>query len=129
MTLRGGPPRDRRLHPRAITNLQAAVTAGDHAHSARVINLSMGGALLDLGAAAFEPPLAVGDPVTLAIRCRGRNRLLYVEARVVLWNTSASRVPLLAVQFGELGIEGSEILEELMWEALAQLRGRALAAS
>ncbi|HEY4183736.1 MAG TPA: PilZ domain-containing protein [Polyangia bacterium] len=128
MPRRGGPERDRRLHPRAITNLLAELTVGERSHPARVINLSLGGALLDLGATPLEPPVALGAAVTVAIRYRGRSQPVRVEARAVHWNSAIGPVPLLAVQFAELDEESTEVLEELLWQAMAQLRGRALAA-
>ena len=47
MTLRGPRP-ERRRHPRAITSFSALLSAGTVVMQTRVINLSMGGALLAL---------------------------------------------------------------------------------
>lgn len=121
--------RERRRHTRALTDLKAAVTVGGGSYPARVINLSMGGALLDLGAESPDIPVARGGPVSLVIRCRGREQHLHAEARVVMWNTDLDGTPLLGVQFEPMGDEASEILEELMTEALTELRSRAFVAS
>jgi len=120
--------RERRRHPRALTDLRARVTVGGGAScSARVINLSMGGALLSLGDASLIETVTAGDVLALQIGCRGYERSLRADARVVPWNRAAGRGPLVAVQFGQMGDEDSELLEELMSEALSELRGRAFA--
>lgn len=127
MTLRGGLKRERRRHPRAITEFTAVLTTGKSSYSARVINLSMGGALLDLGGMVPTPAVEVGSHLSLDIRCRGGSGPLHVEGRAVLWNTTSADAPLLAVQFDELAEDSGEVLEELMFEALSELRGRILA--
>ncbi|MBC8132693.1 MAG: PilZ domain-containing protein [Deltaproteobacteria bacterium] len=126
MTVRGGPKQERRRHPRAITNFAAIVTAHLRAYSARVINLSMGGALLDLGRVVPQPTIEIGDRLSIDIRCRGGAGPVRVEGRMVLWNTTSGDVPLLAVQFDETTDESAEILEDLMLEALSELRGRTI---
>jgi hypothetical protein len=122
--------RERRRHPRAITDLSATLVVAGSAYPARVINLSMGGALLDLAGAPHQLPVKVGDALAVEIRCRGRGRggPLHVTAKAVLWNTSSARVPLLAVQFDDVTGTSLDQLEDLMIEALSHLRGRALAA-
>ena len=129
MTQRGNSKQERRRHPRALTDLRATVTFEGGAFTTKVINLSMGGALLDLGDAPFSPSVEAGQPLVLEIRCRPRGCTLRTDARAVLWNRSADRAPLLAVQFEPMAEEPSELLEELMTEALSQLRARAFAAS
>jgi len=126
MTIRRAPKLERRRHPRAITNFSATVTVGRRSYSARVINLSMGGALLDLGRVPPEPSLTAGDLLSLDIRCRGGVGPLHLEARAVMWNTTAGDVPLLAVQFDEITEDNDETLEDLMFEALSELRGRVM---
>ena len=127
MTDHGGPPRERRRHPRALTDLRATMDVRGTSCAARVINLSMGGALLDLGAAPPGATLEKGDLVSLVIRRRGREQQppLVADARVVLWNTAVAGNPLLAVQFEPIPEEATEILEDLMSEAVDELRRRA----
>ena len=157
MTLRGRPKRERRRHPRALTNFSAILVVGGRLYSARVINLSMGGALLDMGPSLPTPAIAAGKDLQVDIRCRGGGLgPLHLDAQAVAWNPNASQVPLsgvategrevgregvkvpvrslpvhgdrlLAVQFGPMSVESAEILEELMFEALYQLHGRLVA--
>lgn len=128
MTQRGISGRERRRHPRALTDLRATVTVDGGSQTAKVINLSMGGALLDLGATPLTSSVEAGHPVTLEIRCHSQGGALHADARVVLWHRTAGPAPLLAVQFEPLGDEEAERLTELLDEALWQLRGRVLAA-
>jgi len=124
MTEHGGPPPERRRHPRALTDLRATMKVRGVPHGARIINLSMGGALLDLGPAPAGVLLDKGELVSLEIRERGREAPLAADARVVLWNTAAADRPLLAVQFEPMADEATEILEDLLSEAIAELRRR-----
>lgn len=126
VTLRGRSksPRERRRHPRAITSFKAIVTAHLRLYPSKVINLSLGGALLDLGGVIPVPAIAVGDHLSVDIRCRGGAGPVRVPGRAVLWNTASGPVPLLAVQFEEMADEAAEILEDLIFEALSELRGR-----
>lgn len=128
MTLRNVERRERRRHPRAIAEFAAVLTAGGRSYRARLVNLSMGGALLDVGAVAPDPAINVGDPVSVAITYGGGFvGPLNLEAKVVLWNTKTRKVPLLAIQFQEVAEADSDVLEELMLNALAQIRERAAA--
>jgi len=111
-----------------MTNFSAVLEAGGRSYAARVINLSMGGALLDLGQVVPETPLVKGVSVSVGIRCRGAAAPLQVEARIVLWNDTSGDVPLLAVQFVDLDDERSELLEELMFNTLAALGDRGVPA-
>jgi hypothetical protein len=110
-------PLERRRHPRSATAFSAELRAGGHRYPTRVINLSLGGALLDLGESASKPELAVGARVTVEIRAR--QETFTAEGRAVLWNTSRGPAPLLAIQFDELAGEAAEALEELL--ALAEI--------
>lgn len=123
--MRPGRKPERRRHPRAIVEFSAVLQAGSRGYPARLVNLSMGGALLDLGAAVRRPPIDVGDPVSLDITYGNVSGPLHLEARAVLWNTTGWGVPLLAVQFFDVPAAESDLLEEMMTEALNQLRGRA----
>lgn len=114
---------ERRRHPRAITNFSAEVTVGARRYGTRVINLSMGGALLDFRKVVPDPVIAVGDRVSVVIRCRGGDSLV-VDGRAVLWNVKSSSEPLLAIQFDEVMADASDLLEELMLLALAEIGGR-----
>lgn len=125
--LRPGSKPERRRHPRAFVDLSATLQAGPRAYGARLVNLSMGGALLDVGAFAPEPPINVGDPVSIDITYGTLAESLHLDARAVLWNTTAWGVPLLAIQFTDVAAAESDLLEEMMNEALNQLRGRATA--
>ena len=125
-TPHAGGNRERRRHPRAIIDLSAVLHSGPHAYSARVVNLSMGGALLDIGAVAPEPAINVGDPVSVDITYASVAGPLHLEASAVLWNTTR-RVALLAIQFKDVPAADSDLLEQMMIEALVQIRGRATA--
>lgn len=113
----GAPSTERRRHPRSATAFSAELRAGGHRYPARVINLSLGGALLDLGQGASKPESAVGARVEVEIRARQER--FTAEGRVVLWNTARGPTPLLAIQFDELTGEAAETLEELL--ALAEI--------
>ena len=128
MTLRGPRP-ERRRHPRAITSFSALLSAGTVVMQTRVINLSMGGALLAFAAGAALDPIPVGTRLTLNIRCQGSSEPLLVEGRAVFWNRTSGTAPLLAVQFDEVTGDSAEILEDLMLEALSDLRGRQLSSA
>lgn len=118
---------ERRRHPRAITDFSAVVNAHGRAYPARVVNLSMGGALLDLGPRAPDPPVRIGDAVSIDVTYASIVGPLRLNATAVLWNMALGPIPMLAIQFQEVGEAESEVLEQLMFEALAQIRGRAAA--
>jgi hypothetical protein len=107
--------------------------AAGRSYRTRVINLSMGGALLDCRRITPAPPIAVGDRVFVNIRCRGELDPFATEGRAVLWQTRSNvgthvgsdRELLLAIQFDEVTGPAAEILEELMAQAWAEIRGRA----
>lgn len=111
------PRNERRRHPRTATTFSAELQADGHLHAARVINLSMGGALLDCGDSI--PTIAVGTRVAVEIRSRSALQTFTAEGRVVLWNTTRGPAPLLAIQFDEITGESAEALEELL--ALASI--------
>ena len=115
---------DRRRHARAITSFSADLEAGSQRYHTRVVNLSMGGALLDFESVPPAATIAVGDAVRVTIRCRGALRSVTVDGKAVLWNLLSGKEPLLAVQFEEVDEEPAEILEELLGEALAELGHR-----
>jgi hypothetical protein len=117
---------ERRRHPRAITNFSGVLTVGTRTYTARIINLSMGGALLDFGRVVPEPSIQMRDRLSLQIRCRGGTGGLLLEGAAVLWNVKVGRDPLLAVQFDEVTGDCADILEDLMLEALAEIAGRVL---
>ena len=123
------PRNERRRHPRALTNLSATLVVGARSHPARVVNLSLGGALLNLGDGASAPALATDDPVEIVITQRGRKKPFQVAARAVLWNRVSGPVPLLAIQFGEMSDDNAELLDELLFEALSVFQYRALTAA
>ncbi|MES1209867.1 MAG: PilZ domain-containing protein [Pseudomonadota bacterium] len=117
--------RERRRHPRAITNFVADVTMAGDRYVTRVINLSMGGALLDFRREGMrQPEIAVGTRLTVNIRCRGGAGAFVTEGKAVLWNQQTAGGPLLAVQFDEITGEAADVLEELLAEALAEIGGR-----
>jgi hypothetical protein len=118
------PKTERRLHPRAITNFSATVVCGAREWGAKVINLSLGGALLDLGPAATGLPVATGDRLTVTIRSRHGGGPVRLGGAVVLWNTKVGRQPLLAMQFDPIADGDTEGLDDLIDEALSELRGR-----
>ncbi len=122
-----GAKPERRRHPRAIIDFSAVLQAGPRAYPARVLNLSMGGALLDIGARSPDPSIKVGDPVSVEITYGSIAGPLHLEASAVLWNSSTGRVPLLAIQFRDVPAAESDVLEQMMTEALVQIRGRATA--
>jgi hypothetical protein len=105
---------ERRRHPRTATTFSAELTAGKHRYATRVINLSMGGALLDFSELASKPKIAVGARVAVEIRSRPLQQTFAAEGRAVLWNTTRGPEPLLAIQFDEMTGDASEMLEELL---------------
>ena len=112
---------ERRRYPRAATSFTAELTVGGRRYTTRVINLSMGGALLDFRDLTSKPKIAVGARVAIQIRSRPLQETFAAEATAVLWNTTRGPEPLLAIQFDEVTGESAEILEELMAEALVDL--------
>src|SRR4051812_4467545 len=90
------PGPERRRHPRAATSFSAELIAGGQRHATRVINLSMGGALLDFRDLAAKPQIAVGARVAIEIRSRPLRETFAAEAKAVLWNTTRRPEPLLA---------------------------------
>jgi hypothetical protein len=113
------PGNERRRHPRTGTTFSGELRVGRHRYATRVINLSMGGALLDFGDLASKPKLAVGARVAVEIRSRHLQQTFAAEGRAVLWNTTRGPEPLLAIQFDEITGESAETLEELL--ALASI--------
>jgi hypothetical protein len=120
------PKAERRRHPRAMTNFSATVVGAAREWTAKVINLSLGGALLDLGKEATDLPIAVGERLTVTVRSRLGTRPVTVSGAAVLWNTKVGRQPLLAMQFDPVVGPGpdADALDELMDEALSEIRGR-----
>jgi hypothetical protein len=116
---RAGDSVERRRYPRTATTFSAELRAGEHGYATRVINLSVGGALLDFRDLASRPTLAVGARVTVEIRSRPLQQTFTAEGRVVLWNTTRGPEPLLAIQFDEITDDDAETLEELL--ALASI--------
>jgi len=108
---------ERRRHPRTATTFSAELTVGEHRLATRVINLSLGGALLDLGAA--RPKVAVGERVAVEIRSRSSNETFAAEGRAVQWSATRLAEPVVAIQFDELAGDAAEALEELL--ALASI--------
>src|SRR5690349_3908122 len=102
----GAPAVERRRHPRAATTFSAELVVDGQRYAARVINLSMGGALLDFRDAASKPRVAVGGRVSVEIRCRAvavpELARFAAEGKAVLWNTTSASEPMLAVQFDEV---------------------------
>ena len=86
-------------------------------------------AFRELAAGAALDPIPVGTLLTLNIRCQGSSEPLLVEGRAVFWNRTSGTAPLLAVQFDEVTGDSAEILEDLMLEALSDLRGRQLSSA
>lgn len=111
------PHNERRRHPRSATTFSAELRADGRRYPTRVINLSLGGALLDFGESASKPEIAVGAHVEVTIRAR--QETLTAQGRAVLWNTTRGPAPLLAIQFDELTDAAAETLEELL--ALASI--------
>lgn len=116
---------ERRKHPRAITSFSAILSAAGRQWTTKVINLSLGGALLDLGKDAAQSSLAVRDRVSVTISQRGASRPVTVMGAVVMWNRTIESQPLLAVQFDEVSDDDAALLDDLMEEALNEIRGRA----
>jgi hypothetical protein len=92
---------------------------GRHRYETRVINLSMGGALLDFRELASKPKITVGARVAIEIRSRSLRQTFAAEGTAVLWNTTRGPEPLLAIQFDEITGDSAETLEELL--ALASI--------
>jgi hypothetical protein len=113
------PGDERRRHPRTATTFSAELRAGRQRYATRVINLSMGGALLDFSELPSKPRIAVGARVAVEIRSRPLQQTFTAEGRAVLWNTTRGPEPLLAIQFDELTGDSAEALEELL--ALASI--------
>jgi hypothetical protein len=111
---------ERRRHARAISNFLALLTAGKRQYTARVINLSMGGALLDCGRVQLPQSIRVGDRVSVHVSRRGAAEAVLIEGAAVLWSREGGGPPLLAVQFDEVSGECSAILEDLIREALVE---------
>jgi hypothetical protein len=110
---------ERRRHPRTATTFSAELGVGEQRHAARVINLSLGGALLDFSDLPSKPKIAVGARVTVEIQSRQLQQTFTAEGRAVLWNSTGGPEPLLAIQFDELTGDSAETLEELL--ALASI--------
>ena len=119
-----GPRPERRQHARAITNFTAEVEAGGIRYATRVVNLSMGGALLDFEGFPPAATIAVGEGVRVKIRCRGRLPPVIVEGKAVMWNLRRGTEPLLAIQFQEVTEDAGAALEDLLGEALVDLGAR-----
>jgi hypothetical protein len=113
---------ERRRHPRAATSLSAEIVVDGRRCPTRVINLSLGGALLDFRGTGERPTIAPGERVSVQIHCRAIEAHFAIEANAVLWNTALGPEPLLALQFDEVSGEPADVLEELMAEALVDLR-------
>lgn len=118
-TAAASPAHERRRHPRTATTFSAELRAGKHQYATRVINLSLGGALLDFGDGASKPKIAVGARVAVEIRSRSLQQTFTAEGTAVLWNTTKGPEPLLAIQFDEMTGDSAEALEELL--ALASI--------
>jgi PilZ domain len=125
---REGSKRERRRYPRAITSFSATILTQTRQYSTRIINLSMGGALLDFGQVTPDPSIAEHDRLSLSIRCQPGplGPTVHLDGMAVLWNRRVGVAPLLAVQFDEVKGENVEILEDLLAEALAEIAGRNL---
>lgn len=121
----GGPTRspigERRRHPRAATTFSADLVADGQRYATRVINLSMGGALLDFHGGSPMPSIAIGARLSVEIRCRAVRQAFAAEGKAVLWNTTSAPEPLLAIQFDEVAGEDADALEDLLAEALVDL--------
>jgi hypothetical protein len=101
--------------------LRAELVVSGARYPGKVINLSMGGALLDFHAAATRPPVEPGQRVAIHIECPAIGATLTADAKAVLWNVRIGPDPLLAIQFDEIDDDAELILEELMAEALVDL--------
>ena len=117
----GAPHSERRRHPRAATSLRAQLGVAGARYPGKVINLSMGGALLDFPSAAPRPSVQPGAQVTLHVHCPATGATLTTDAKAVLWNERLGPTPLLAIQFHEMSEDAEDILEELMAEALVDV--------
>jgi hypothetical protein len=117
----GRLPRERRRFPRTATTFSADLVVGKRRFATRVVNLSMGGALLDFRDVSPRPRIAAGARLSVEMRCRAVERPFATEARAVLWNKALGPQPLLAIQFDEVRGEDAETLEDLMAEALVDL--------
>ena len=118
---------ERRRHPRALTDFAATISFAGGQCAAKVINLSLGGALLDPGKGptiAAEASIAVGSRLSVTIRSRGGSGPVTLDGVAVLWNHAAGPHALLAVQFDDVTGEDSFILDDLLEEALNAIRGR-----
>jgi hypothetical protein len=113
------PANERRRYPRTATTFSAELSGSGRRYATRVINLSMGGALLDFPDLSSRPKIDVGARVGVEIRSRRLRQTFSAEGRAVLWNTTRGPAPLLAVQFDEITGESAETLEELL--ALASI--------
>jgi hypothetical protein len=118
---RGTQAVERRRHPRAATTFSAEMLAEGQRYPARVINLSMGGALLDFRGASSKPSVAIGARLSVEIRCRAIPVPFEAEGKAVLWNTTSAPEPLLAIQFDGVTGEAADTLEELLVEAVIDL--------
>jgi len=119
---------ERRRHPRALTDFSATLSFGGTHCAAKVINLSLGGALLDPGKGtveATEAAIAIGSRLSVTIRSRGGSGPVTLDGVAVLWNHSAGPHALLAVQFDDVSGDSSDVLDDLLEEALNAIRGRA----
>jgi hypothetical protein len=112
---------ERRRHPRAATSFSADLVVDGNRHAARVINLSMGGALLDFRDGSPRPSVAVGARLSVEIRCRAVIGTFASEGKAVLWNTTVGPEPLLAIQFDSVTGEAADTLEDLLAEAVIDL--------
>jgi hypothetical protein len=117
------PGDDRRRYPRTATAFSAELKAGARRYSTRVINLSMGGALLDFRDLATKPKITVGARVAVEVRSRHLQQTFTAEGTVALWNTTSGPEPLLAIQFDEITGDSAETLEELLALASIELDG------
>jgi hypothetical protein len=119
------PAVERRRHPRAATTFSADLVVDGRRYAARVINLSMGGALLDFHGAAARPRVAVGGRVSVEIRCRAiavpELARFAGEGKAVLWNTTSAPEPMLAIQFDEVTGDAADTLEALLAEAVVDI--------
>src|SRR3954470_15037972 len=93
------PSVERRRYPRAATTFSADLVADGRRYAARVLNLSMGGALLDFRGVSSKPSIAIGARLSVTIRCRAVLGTFAAEGEAVLWNTTSAPEPLLAIQF------------------------------
>jgi hypothetical protein len=118
------PKAERRRHPRAMTSFAATVVGASGQWTAKVINLSMGGALLDLGKTGTSAPLAIGERVTVTIESKRGTGPVTLGGAAVHWNRTVAPHPLLAIQFDQVDDDDNDTLDDLMSEAMAQILGR-----